>query len=54
MQKKRKLGAKSESYTAAEARRRFEAALRGGLQTPPKHLKTLAKSRVRSKTRGSK
>jgi hypothetical protein len=31
--------AENEKYEAAEAQARFEAALRGALKTPPKHLK---------------
>jgi len=43
----------SEKYSAKEAKRRFEAALRGGLNTPPKPLKDIAPKSAR-KTRKKK
>ncbi len=38
-----------EKYSAREAKRRFEAALRGGLSTPPKPLKSMTPKRKRAK-----
>jgi hypothetical protein len=37
-----------EKYPASEAQRRFEAALRGGLSTPPKPLKSMTPKRKKA------
>jgi hypothetical protein len=53
-----KSAGKEESYSGAEAKRRFEAALRGGLNTLPKPLRDIPKengeSRVSRKKRKRK
>jgi hypothetical protein len=41
---------KDEKFSDKEAKARFEAALRGGLNTPPKPLKTLTKGNKKKKT----
>jgi hypothetical protein len=38
-----------DDYPADEAKRRFEAALRGGLSTPPKPLKSMTPKRRKAK-----
>lgn len=38
-----------EKYSKKEAKERFEAALRGGLKTPPKPLKNVAQKRKKTK-----
>jgi len=39
----------SDNYNDKEARRRFDAALRGGLRTPPKPLKSMTPKRAKKK-----
>jgi hypothetical protein len=39
---------KSDEYSAKEAKQRFDAALRGGLSTPPKPLKSMTPKRAKA------
>jgi hypothetical protein len=42
-----------EKYSANEAQRRFEVALRGGLNTPPKPLKTMTSKTKKARQKKS-
>jgi hypothetical protein len=41
-------GPDDEKYSAKEAQKRFEAALRGGLKTPPKPRQSVALKRTKA------
>jgi hypothetical protein len=43
--------AKDDQYSDKEAKARFEAALRGGLSTPPKPLKDMKPQRQKAQRR---
>ena len=45
------MAGKDEQFSAKEAKARFEAALRGGLSTPPKPLKSMTPKRSGSKAK---
>jgi hypothetical protein len=42
---------KAENYTEAETERRFNAALRGAFETPPKPMKEIPRKRARKSRR---
>ena len=44
----------NEQYSETEAQERFEKALHGALNTPPKHLKDIPKKRPESRKKGEK
>jgi hypothetical protein len=44
------MSSQKEEYDKKEAQRRFEAALRGGLSTPPKPLKSMTPKRPKTQS----